>query len=282
MIERRIYLIRGHKVMLDDDLAELYEISTGNLNLAVRRNRARFPQDFMFQLTPAEFQNLRLQFATSRWGGRRYRPYAFTEHGVAMLSSVLKSERAVQVNILIMRAFVQLRQILATHKDLARKLEEMEKKYDAQFKVVFTAIRELMEPKPVPPSRQIGFIYKKPKDKKDTARLFNITVCDLQTVLFEFSPSPLLKRFLTCFAAIPTELNFASLDTVQEAIRFSAVPAPTAHTSHFQPLPPVGNAAGPASTLKACATSIGTTVARKAPRHHDGPDLSRVSDISGA
>jgi hypothetical protein len=159
-IERRIVLIRGHKVMLDADLAELYQVSTGNLNLAVRRNKGRFPGDFMFRLTKNEFENLRLQFATSKWGGRRYLPHAFTEQGVAMLSSVLKSERAVQVNIAIMRAFVRLREILATHKDLARKLRKMEKKYDTQFKVVFEAIRELMEPELVPPKRQIGFTTK--------------------------------------------------------------------------------------------------------------------------
>ena len=158
MIERRIYFIRGHKVMLDSDLAELYGVTTGNLNLAVRRNKNRFPEDFMFQLNAKEGKSLILQIARAKGrGGRRAPPYAFTEQGVAMLSSVLHSEPAAQVNIAIMRAFVRLREILATHKDLARKLEEMEKKYDAQFSLVFKAIRELMEPKPVPPSRQIGF-----------------------------------------------------------------------------------------------------------------------------
>ena len=114
MIERRIYFIRGQKVMLDSDLADLYQVLTKNLNLAVRRNIGRFPEDFMFQLTPEEYENLRLQFATSNVGrgGRRYLPYAFTEHGVAMLSSVLNSERAVQMNILIIRAFVKMREIL--------------------------------------------------------------------------------------------------------------------------------------------------------------------------
>jgi hypothetical protein len=156
-IERRILLIRGQKVMLDADLAELYEVETKELNLAVRRNADRFPEDFMFQLSAPEFRNLRFQFVTSSsWGGRRYPPYAFTEQGVAMLSSVLRSPRAVQVNIAIMRAFVKLREIIASHRDLARRLEEMESKYDAQFKAVFDAIRELMKP-PEKPRRRIGF-----------------------------------------------------------------------------------------------------------------------------
>jgi hypothetical protein len=145
-IERQIYLIRGHKVMLDQDLAVLYDVLTGNLNLAVRRNQRRFPEDFMFQLTREEFQTLLLQNAIAKGrGGRRTRPFAFTEHGVSMLSSVLRSERAIQVNILIMRTFGRLREMLAAHEGLARKLEDLEKKYDAQFKVVFDAIRELME-----------------------------------------------------------------------------------------------------------------------------------------
>jgi len=156
-IERRILLIRGQKVMLDADLAELYEVQTKELNLAVRRNLDRFPDDFMFQLSALEFRNLRLQSVTSNsWGGRRYRPYAFTEQGVAMLSSVLRSPRAVQVNIAIMRAFVNLRQILSSHRDLARRLEEMESRYDTQFRAVFEAIRELMQP-PEKPQRKIGF-----------------------------------------------------------------------------------------------------------------------------
>ena len=156
-IERQIWLLRGHKVMLDADLAELYEVTTGNLNLAVRRNLKRFPSDFMFHLTAEEAQNLRLQNASSsRWGGRRYLPYAFTEQGVAMLSSVLNSERAIQVNIEIMRAFVRLRQWLLSHEGLARKLEEHEKKCDTKFKMVFDAIRELMTP-PEPKRRRIGF-----------------------------------------------------------------------------------------------------------------------------
>ncbi len=156
-IERAILLIRGQKVMLDADLAELYGVEPRVLIQAVKRNIDRFPQDFMFQLTKREFSDLRSQIVMSSWGGRRYPPYAFTEHGVAMLSSVLRSKRAVRVNIEIMRAFVRLRQILASHKELARKLEELEKKYDAQFKVVFDAIRELMTP-PEPKRRRIGFL----------------------------------------------------------------------------------------------------------------------------
>lgn len=166
-IERSILLIRGQKVMLDADLAELYGVETKFLNRAVRRNFSRFPHDFMFQLTPHESRNLRFhsgtsslrsQFGTSTkgHGGRRYLPLAFTEQGVAMLSSVLRSKRAVQVNIAIMRAFVKLREMLASHRDLARRLEDMEKKYDAQFKVVFDAIRELMKPL-AKPARRIGF-----------------------------------------------------------------------------------------------------------------------------
>ncbi len=157
MIEKKILLIRGEKVMLDADLAELYGVETKMLVRAVKRNIDRFPADFMIQLNREEFENLRFQFGTSsRWGGRRYLPYAFTEQGVAMLSSVLSSKRAVQVNIAIMRAFVKLREMLATHKDLARKLNAMEKKYDSQFKVVFDAIRQLMIP-PSPKKRKIGF-----------------------------------------------------------------------------------------------------------------------------
>lgn len=156
-IEHCILLIRGQKVMLDADLAALYGVKTKALTRAVRRNKERFPSDFMLVLTAREFANLRRHFgASNRWGGRRYRPYAFTEQGVAMLSSVLRSQRAVRVNIAIMRAFVKLREMLATHRDLARRLEEMEKKYDAQFKLVFDAIRELMTP-PRKSSRSIGF-----------------------------------------------------------------------------------------------------------------------------
>jgi phage regulator Rha-like protein len=166
VIEQRIYLVRGHKVMLDSDLAELYGVETKGLNRAVRRNLARFPADFMFELTHKEGQILRYHFGTSsaEHGGRRYLPYVFTEQGVAMLSSILKSERAVQVNIAIMRAFMRVRSILAEHKELARKIEALEKsyesqshKYDAQFKVIFDAIRKLLEPPLAPPRRRIGF-----------------------------------------------------------------------------------------------------------------------------
>ena len=156
-LEQAIRFIRGQKVMLDADLAVLYGVTTSNLNKAVARNRDRFPPDFMFQLTVPEFRNLTFHSGIARsWGGRRTPPYAFTEHGVAMLSSVLRSRRAVQVNIEIMRAFVRLRQILASHAELAQRLAELEHKYDAQFKVVFDAIRQLMAP-PTRPQRQIGF-----------------------------------------------------------------------------------------------------------------------------
>ena len=156
-VESRILLVRGHKVMLDADLAELYGVPTKRLNEAVRRNATRFPEDFMFQITAEEAENLRSQIATSSlWGGRRYLPLAFTEQGVSMLSSVLNSERAIQVNVAIMRAFVRIRKLLTSHKDLARKLEALEGKYDAQFKVVFDAIRALMEP-PKVQRRKIGF-----------------------------------------------------------------------------------------------------------------------------
>jgi len=161
-IERSILLIRGHKVMLDSDLASLYGVETKKLVQAVKRNLDRFPEDFMFQLTDEEFAVLRSQFVTSNEpagrGGRRYPPYAFTEQGVAMLSSVLRSPRAVAVNIEIMRAFVRLRRMLASHAELARKLDALEGKYDAQFKVVFDAIRELMQPpKATTKRRPIGF-----------------------------------------------------------------------------------------------------------------------------
>lgn len=170
MIERKILMIRGEKVMLDADLAELYEVETKMLVRAVKRNIDRFPSDFMIQLNKEEFENLRFQFGTSsQWGGRRYFPYAFTEQGVAMLSSVLNSKRAVQVNIAIMRTFVKLREMLSTHKDLARKLEEMEKKYDAQFKVVFDAIRQLMTP-PETKKRRIGFEVREQRERYVAAR----------------------------------------------------------------------------------------------------------------
>ncbi len=158
-IEQAIFLIRGERVMLDFDLAALYQVTTKALNQAVRRNRERFPEDFMFQLTREESKELnRSQIVTGLQKHRdpKYRPYAFTEQGVSMLSSVLRSKRAALVNVAIMRAFVKLRQILASNTELARKLEELEKKYDAQFKVVFDAIRQLMTP-PEPKRKQIGF-----------------------------------------------------------------------------------------------------------------------------
>jgi ORF6N domain-containing protein len=158
LIERRIYLVRGDKVMLSPDLAALYQVEPRALVQAVKRNADRFPVDFMFQLNETEFRHLKSQIVISSWGGaRRARPYAFTEQGVAMLSSVLRSKRAIRVNIAIMRTFVHLRELLNTHKELARKLAALERKYDAQFKVVFDAIRELMAPSPLPARHQIGF-----------------------------------------------------------------------------------------------------------------------------
>jgi hypothetical protein len=180
-IEQAILLIRGEKVLLDVDLAALYGVATRVLIQAVKRNAERFPPDFMFQLTKEEVDLLRSQIVTSKSdsqlirgeseilrsqfviskiggprGGRRYLPYAFTEQGVAMLSSVLRSPRAIAVNIEIMRTFIRLRRMLASHAELARKLEALEEKYDAQFKVVFDAIRQLMAP-PEPKRRRIGF-----------------------------------------------------------------------------------------------------------------------------
>lgn len=159
IIERRIFLIRGQKVMLDSDLADLYGVETKVLLQAVKRNLERFPADFMFQLEYQDVSALRSQFVTSKEGrgGRRYTPFVFTEYGVAMLSSVLSSERAISVNIEIMRTFGRLRQLLSTHKDLSRKLEALENKYDGQFKIVFDAIRQLMKPPPLPQKRKIGF-----------------------------------------------------------------------------------------------------------------------------
>jgi phage regulator Rha-like protein len=158
-VQRSILLIRGHRVMLDADLAKLYGVPAKTLNQAVKRNASRFPADFMFQLTVEEATALRSQFVTLKTGRgqhRKYRPYAFTEQGLAMLSSVLHSERAIQVNIAIMRAFVQLREMIGSNKELARRLNDLEKKYDSQFRVVFEAIRELMA-EPTPKSRRIGF-----------------------------------------------------------------------------------------------------------------------------
>ena len=158
-IDQAILLIRRHRVMLDTDLAKLYGVSTKVLNQAVRRNATRFPADFMFQLTGEEATALRSQFVTLKTGRgqhRKYRPYVFTEQGVAMLSSVLHSERAIQVNIGIMRAFVQLREMIGSNKGLARRLNDLEKKYDSQFRVVFEAIRELMA-EPESKVKRIGF-----------------------------------------------------------------------------------------------------------------------------
>ena len=160
-IEKSILLIRGHKVMLDEDLAVLYGVETKRLNEQVKRNNDRFPADFMFQLTKEEFENLKSQFATSslEWGGRRKLPYVFTEQGVAMLSSVLQSKRAVQVNIEIMRAFVKLRKMIASNTKLALRLDDLERKMGAQdikIKAVFDAIKQLME-SPKKKSNPIGF-----------------------------------------------------------------------------------------------------------------------------
>ena len=143
--------------MLDRDLAQLYGVTTSNLNKAVRRNIERFPEDFMFQLSKEEFEDLKFHFGTSSWGGTRKLPYAFTENGVAMLSSVLNSDRAIKVNIQIMRTFTKLREMLMTHKDLKKKIEAMEEKYDYQFKIVFDAIKELLEP-PIKTKKKIGFL----------------------------------------------------------------------------------------------------------------------------
>src|SRR5579863_1492784 len=156
-IEHKIHFLRAQKVMLSFDLAPLYAVPVRALVQAVKRNASRFPADFMFQLSYAEFKILKSQSVTSSWGGaRRSRPYAFTEQGVAMLSSVLRSERAVQVNIAIMRAFVRLRTLMATHEDLRRKIEQMEKRYDARFQAVFATLKQMLEV-PAPRKREIGF-----------------------------------------------------------------------------------------------------------------------------
>jgi hypothetical protein len=161
VIGQKIYLIRGHKVMIDRDLASLYEVPTGRLNEQVKRNKRRFPDDFMFKLTKKEYENWISQIAisNSKKMGLRRMPYAFTEHGAAMLSSVLNSEKAIQVNIAIIRTFAKLRQILSTHKELAHKFEQLERKtekHDAEIHAIFEAIRQLMTP-PDQPKRRIGF-----------------------------------------------------------------------------------------------------------------------------
>ncbi len=160
----KIYWIREQRVMLDSDLAELYEVETRVLNQSVQRNIERFPKDFMFQLTAHEAEILISQFVTSSWGGKRKLPYVFTEQGVAMLSSVLRSPRAVQINIHIIRVFTQLREMLLTHKDLRDKIDKMERKYDKQFRAVFDVIKEMMDkshqhptPEPYKPIKIVGF-----------------------------------------------------------------------------------------------------------------------------
>jgi len=162
IIVNKIYVFRGVKVMLDRDLAELYGVETRVLNQAIKRNLIRFPLDFMFQLDKDEFESLISQFVTSSWGGVRKLPYVFTEHGILMLSSVLNSENAIQVNIQIMRTFSKLRQMLSAHEDIKRKIESMEKKYDSQFRIVFDAIKELITEE-LKPQRKIGFERKKNK-----------------------------------------------------------------------------------------------------------------------
>jgi hypothetical protein len=186
IIERKIYLIRGQKVMLDSDLAALYGVETKVLNQSVRRNITRFPSDFMFQLTAEESESLRCQtgilelhdylrsqIVTSKIsrGGRRYQPYVFTEHGVAMLSSVLNSDRAIEANIQIIRAFVKLREMIASHKDLTKRLDELENKYDSPFKVVFNAIRALVA-QPEPKEKKIGYI-------KENSALYRTAAVDM-------------------------------------------------------------------------------------------------------
>jgi hypothetical protein len=160
LLERRIYVLRGQKVMLDEDLAELYAVPTKRLNEQVRRNLGRFPKDFMFRLTAAELRNLKSQIATSSWGGRRNLPYAFTEHGVAMLSAVLASERAVKMSVLIIRAFVRMRELIANHKELAARVEKIEDMQNRQNSVITILADEISDLKAIPPpgpKRRIGF-----------------------------------------------------------------------------------------------------------------------------
>lgn len=157
-IERCIYTLRGHRVILSGDLAVFYGVEPRALSQAVKRNPSRFPADFMFVLSDGEWGRLKSQNVISSWGGARNAPMAFTEQGVAMLSSVLRSDRAIEVNIRIMRAFVQMRRVLIEHKELAAKLDALEQKYDEQFQVVFEAIRQLMAPPPSGSNRQIGFV----------------------------------------------------------------------------------------------------------------------------
>lgn len=161
-IERRILFIRGEKVIIDADLAELYNVTTKRLNEQVKRNADRFPPDFMFQLTVDEVESMRSQFATASRRNIRYTPYAFTEHGALMAANVLNSPQAVEASVQVVRAFVKLRQLLVSNADLARKVEALEKKYDANFKVVFDAIKKLMLP-PAKPLKKIGFVEAKKK-----------------------------------------------------------------------------------------------------------------------
>jgi hypothetical protein len=156
-VQNVILLLRDQKVILDSDLAQLYGVAKKRLNEQVKRNKDRFPTDFMFQLTDIEFANLKSHFATSSWGGMRKLPYAFTEHGAIMAAAVLNSPQAIETSVWVVRAFVKLRQMLATHKDIARKLELLEKKYDHQFKVVFDAIKALME-SPIEKKPPIGYL----------------------------------------------------------------------------------------------------------------------------
>ncbi|MBL7746193.1 MAG: ORF6N domain-containing protein [Chitinophagaceae bacterium] len=159
LVMNKIYFIRGQKVMLDEDLAELYQVDTKRLNEQVKRNGERFPEDFMFRLTPKEFENLKSQFATSSWGGRRKLPFAFTELGVAMLSSVLNSETAIQVHIQIIRVFAKMKELLLTHKDILLQLEKIERKltqHDDDIALVFQYLKQLLNP-PQPPRNSIGF-----------------------------------------------------------------------------------------------------------------------------
>jgi hypothetical protein len=156
-LESRILLVRGHRVMFDSDLALIYGVTTKRLNEQVRRNIDRFPADFGFQLHPKEVRILRSHIATSSWGGRRYLPFAFTEHGALMLASVLTSPVAIQASIEVVRAFVRLRELLGGQADLARRLDDLEARYDGQFKVVFDAIRGLMDAPLDPPGRRMGF-----------------------------------------------------------------------------------------------------------------------------
>jgi hypothetical protein len=159
VIINKIYFVRGQKVMLDKDLAELYNVTTSNLNKAVKRNPKRFPEDFMFQLTEDEFKNLIFQNGTSSWGGTRKLPFAFTEQGVAMLSGVLNSDTAIEVNVRIIRIFTKLREILLTHKDILLKVEQLEMQViqnSEDIQMIFTALKELLN-HPQPPRQMIGF-----------------------------------------------------------------------------------------------------------------------------